>query len=81
VSFALAAARSGNQKRSEEMMDAATIFVLCLAAGFVIFVVYLAIASRRFRTTVRDANDRKSGDKRRMSSQNRLHGSGIVHYR
>ena len=30
-------------------MKAGTIFVLCLAAGFVIFVAYLAILSRRNR--------------------------------
>jgi hypothetical protein len=30
-------------------MDAGTIFVLCMAAGFVAFIVYLAIVSRRTR--------------------------------
>jgi hypothetical protein len=42
-------------------MDAATIFVLCLAAGFVNFVVYLSVASRRPGKTGRDANERKDG--------------------
>jgi hypothetical protein len=34
-------------KRSEETMEAGTIFVLCLGAAFLLFVVYLAILSRR----------------------------------
>jgi hypothetical protein len=42
-------------------MDAATIFVLCLAAGFVIFVAYLAVASRRPGKTGHEVNERKSG--------------------
>jgi hypothetical protein len=42
-------------------MDAATIFVLCLAVGFVIFVAYLSVASRRSTTTGHDADERKSG--------------------
>jgi len=42
-------------------MDAATIFVLCLAAGFVLFVAYLAVASRRSAKTGHAENERKNG--------------------
>jgi hypothetical protein len=42
-------------------MDAASIFVLCLAAGFVIVIAYLVLVSRRTVKPDRDANQRKSG--------------------
>lgn len=45
-------------------MDAGTIFVLCLAAGFVIFVTYLAILSRRSGRNTQDPNERKGGPNR-----------------
>jgi hypothetical protein len=46
---------------TEGTMNAGTIFVLCLAAGFVIFVAYLAILSRRSGRGTQDPNERKGG--------------------
>jgi hypothetical protein len=42
-------------------MNAGTIFVLCLAAGFIAFVVYLAVLSRRGR---RDGEDSKGNGRK-----------------
>lgn len=36
-------------------MNAGTIFVLCLAAGFLLFVVYLAVLSKRQQRSEQDA--------------------------
>ena len=50
---------------TEETMNAGTIFVLCLAAGFLIFVIYLAVLSRRTDKAGPDSNERKNGTKAR----------------
>jgi hypothetical protein len=42
-------------------MDAARIFVLCLTAGFVIFIAYLAVLSRRSGKRDHNANPGKTG--------------------
>ena len=42
-------------------MRAGTIFVLCLAAGLLTFVIYMAVLSRRTSKSDSNANERKNG--------------------